>query len=64
MSQNSAGSVAEIAKAVVKAVGKQLPSAQEERGDDKLNQARDLVTTEVQSMVEKGDLRVIEEKIT
>ena len=64
MSQNAAGSVAEIAKVVLKAMGKQLPSSQEERGDDKLNQARDLVTSEVKSMVEDNDLRVIEEKIT
>jgi hypothetical protein len=61
---SNAGSVAMIANAVVKAVGKQLPSSQEERGDEKLNQARDIVTSEVQSMVEESDLRVIEERIT
>ena len=51
---------------VVKAIGKQLPSAQEEQGDDKLNRARGLVESdEVQSAVElESDLRVIEEKIT
>jgi len=32
--------------------------------DTKLNKARDLVTSEVQSMVEGDDLSVIEEKIT
>jgi hypothetical protein len=64
MSQNTAGSVADIAKAVVKAMGKQLPSKQADLGDDKLNQARDLVTSEVQSMVDENDIRVIEEKIT
>ena len=61
---SAAGSVTAIANAVVKAVGKQRPSAQEEQGDDKLNKARDLVTNEVQSMVEGDDLSVIEEKIT
>ena len=64
MDHNAAGSMAEIANAVVKAMGKQLPSSQEERGDDRLNQARDLVTSEVKAMVEENDLRVIEEKIT
>jgi len=63
-SQNNAGSVAEIAKAVVKAMGKQLPSSQEKLGDDKLNQARDLVTSEVQSIIEEGHLIVIEDLIT
>jgi hypothetical protein len=61
---SNVGSVAVIAKAVVKAMGKQLPSSQEEQGDDKLNEARDLVTSEVQSMVEENDLQVIEDKIT
>jgi len=54
-----------IANAVVKVMGKQLPSSQEERGDDKLNQARDLVTTsKVQCMDEENDIRVVEERIT
>jgi len=61
---SNVGSVAVIAKAVVKAMGKQLPSSQEEQGDDKLNEARDLVTSEVQSMLEGNDLQVIEDKIT
>ena len=58
--------MAAITNVVVKAVGNQLPSSQVERGDDKLNKALDLVTSEVQSMVEGDDrdLRVIEEKIT
>ena len=60
---SNAGSVAAIANAVVKTMGKQLPSSQEKQGDDKLNQARDLVTREV-SIVEEDDLRVIEDKIT
>ena len=47
----------------MKAIGKQLPSSQEERGDDKLKQARDLVTNEVQ-FVEESDFRIIEDKIT
>jgi hypothetical protein len=64
MNENIAGSMAGIANAVVKAMGKQLPSSQEERGDDRLNQARDLVTSEVKAMFEENDLRVIEEKIT
>ncbi len=61
---SGAGSVAMIANAVVKVMGKQLPSSQEEQGDDKLNQARDLVTSEVKSIVGESDLRVIEERIT
>jgi hypothetical protein len=68
---SNAGSAAAIANAVVKALGKQLPSSQEKLGDDKLNQARDLVTSEVQSMVEEDelddlskDLNVIGERIT
>ena len=61
---SNAGSVAVIANAVAKAIGKQLPSAQEERGDERLNQARDLVSSEeVQAMVEGSNLSVIEEKI-
>jgi len=62
---SNAGFVAMIGNAVVKAMGKQLPSSQEERGDDKLNQARDLVTTsKVQCMDEENDIRVVEERIT
>jgi hypothetical protein len=68
---SNAGSAAAIANEVVKALGKQLPSSQERLGDDKLNQARDLVTSEVQSMVEEDelddlskDLNVIGERIT
>jgi len=61
---SNVGSMAVIAKAVVKAMGKQLSSSQEEQGDDKLNEARDLVTSEVQSMLEGNDLQVIEDKIT
>ena len=61
---SDAGPVVAIANAVVKAVGKQLPSSQAERGDANLNQARDLVTGDAQSMVEENDLRFIEEKIT
>lgn len=61
---SKAGSVAAIANAVVKSVGKQLPSSQVELGDDKLNQARDLLTSEVRSMVDANDLRVIENKFT
>ena len=61
---SNAGSVVAIANAVVKAMGDQLPSSQAERGDVNLNQARDLVTGDAQSMVEENDLRFIEEKIT
>ena len=50
--------------AIAKAIGRQLSSSQEEQGDDKLNQARDLVTGEVQPMVDETDLGVIEEEIT
>jgi hypothetical protein len=54
---------ADFATAFLNAVGKQLPSSLEKQGDDQLNQARDLVTNEVRSMVEEDDLRDIEEKI-
>ena len=57
------GSVAIIANTVMKAIGKQLPSSQEERGDVKLMQACDLVTNEVQ-FIEESDFRIIEDKIT
>ena len=43
---------------------KQLSSTQEERGDDMLNQARDLVTGEVRSMIDENDVRVIENRIS
>ena len=51
---------------IAKAMKKQLPSSQEEQGEDKLNRARDLVKSdEVQGVEElETDIRVIEEKIT
>ena len=58
----NAGAV--FATAFLNAMGKQLPSSQETRGDDKLKQARDLVTSEVRTVVEENDLKVIEDKIT
>jgi hypothetical protein len=58
----NAGAV--IATACLNAMGKQLPSSQETRGDDKLKQARDLVTSEVRTVVPGYDLKVIEDKIT
>jgi hypothetical protein len=50
---------------IANAMKKQLPSSQEEQGEDKLNHARDLVTSdEVQGVEElETDIRVIEEKI-
>jgi hypothetical protein len=41
------------------------PSSQEKQGDEQLNQARDLLSSEVtvQSMIEETEIRVIEEKI-
>jgi len=57
----SAGAV--LTTTVLNAVGRQFPSSQEKRGDDKLNQARDLVT-EVRTFVAEDDSRVIEDKIT
>jgi hypothetical protein len=62
---SNAGSLAVLTN-VVKAIGKQLPSAQEEQGDDKLSRARDLVKSDVVQTVEEleSDVRVIEEKIT
>ena len=63
---SNAGFLAVIANAVVKAMENQLPSSQEERGDDKLKRARDLATSdEARSVVElESELRVIEENIT
>jgi hypothetical protein len=61
---SNAGSVAVIANAVVKAVEKQLPSSQEKRGDEKLNQAHDLIMGEAQSEIEEDDISFIEDKIT
>jgi hypothetical protein len=61
---SNAGSVAVIANAVVKALGKQLPSSQEKVRDDKLDQAGDLVKSEVQSMIGEDDLIAIQGRIT
>jgi len=58
----NAGAV--FATAFLTAVAKQLPSSQETRGDDKLKQARDLVTSEVRTVAAENDLKVIEDKIT
>jgi hypothetical protein len=58
----NAGAV--LATAFLNAMGKQLPSSQETRGDDKLKQARDLVTSEVRTVVAENDIKVIEDKIT
>jgi hypothetical protein len=48
---------------ILNAVKKHFASSQEKQGDDQLIQARDLVTSGVQSMIAENDLRVIEEKI-
>jgi hypothetical protein len=64
-SQNTPSSIpprAGVATTFVNAVAKQLPSSQEKRGDDKLDQAREL-KTEFQSMIAEDDLRTIEDKI-
>jgi hypothetical protein len=45
-------------------VKRHFPSSQETRGDDKLKQARDLVTSQVRTVVTEDDLRFIEDKIT
>lgn len=58
----NAGAV--IATAILSAMGGQLPSSQETRGDDKLKQATDLVTSEVRAVATENDLKVIEDKIT
>ena len=61
---SNAASVAVIMNTVVNAIERQLVSSQEEQADNKLDQARDLVTSaEVQPMVEETNLRVIEEQI-
>jgi hypothetical protein len=57
----NAGAV--LATAILNAMGKQLPSSQEARGDDKLKQARDLVTSQVRVAAEH-DIKVIEDQIT
>jgi hypothetical protein len=57
----NAGAV--LANAILKTMGKQLPSSQAKRGDDKLKQARDLVTPEVQSRMSENDLNAIEDQI-
>ena len=52
-----------LATSVLNAVVKQLPSSQEKRGDDKLDQAHEL-KTEFQSVIAENDLRTIEDKIS
>jgi hypothetical protein len=61
---SNAGSVAVIVNTFVEVIGGRLSSSQEEQGDHTLNEARDLVTGEIQPMVEESNLRFIEEKIT
>jgi hypothetical protein len=58
----NAGAV--FATAFLNAVGKQLPSSQEERGDDQLKRARDLVSGEVQYVITESDLKIIYDKFT
>jgi hypothetical protein len=53
-----------VATTILNAMGKQLPSSQEARGDDKLKKARDLVTSEVRTFAPEDDLTVIEDKFT
>lgn len=48
---------------ILNAVGNQLLLLQERRGDDKLEQARKLVTSEVRAAIRKDDLDVIDDKI-
>ena len=58
----NAGAV--IATAFLNAVGRQFPSSQETRGDDKLKQAGDLVTNQVRAVAGENDLKIIEDQIT
>ena len=44
-------------------MGKQHPLSKEELGDEMLNEARDLVTSEVKFVIGEDDLRVIEDRI-
>ena len=63
---SNSGSVGGIV-AVLNAMRKQAPSSQEQRGDDKLEQARDLVSGElnkVGSVVTKDVIEGIEDKFT
>jgi len=53
----NAGAV--LTTAILNAVGRQFPSSQEKRGDEKLNEARDLVT-EVRTHAPGDNLRAIE----
>lgn len=46
------------------AVRKHFPSSQEKQGDDLIEQARDLLLSEVPSVVEEDDLQAIEDKIS
>jgi hypothetical protein len=52
-----------IATTLIKSVLKQLPSAQERRGDQKLELARDLAI-EFESLISEDDRRIIEDCIT
>jgi hypothetical protein len=58
----NAGAV--IATTILNAIERQLPSSQETRGDDKLKQATDLVTSEVRAVTTETDLKVIEDRFT
>ena len=49
--------------ALVRQLPSRLPSSQEKRGDDKLDQACEL-TNEFKSVLAENDLRIIEDKIT
>lgn len=63
---SNASTMAAIADAVVKTMGKQLKqllsSEDERRGDDALDEAIDLVTREAN--IRENNLRVLEEQIT
>ena len=61
---SSNASVAAIANSALKAIRERRSWSQEERGDDKLNKATDLITNEVQSIAEENDLRVLEGEVT
>ena len=55
--------VAALIAASLTAVGKQLPSSQVILGDNLLNQARDLVTSDVPDVVANDDLEVTKSQI-
>jgi hypothetical protein len=63
-SLSESGDIRAVATAFLNAVEKQFPSSQEKRGDDKLTQARDILSyREEESSIAKNDLKVLQDKV-